>query len=346
MSELREGSELIKAVRPFGQEDLPRTWRLFATTTLVSVGSFAIAAAPLETIDPLLEPVRWIASLVLGLTIVRVFIFFHDAMHGAVFRKSKLGHALMWIHGALVLTPSRVWKDSHNYHHAHTSKLVGSSIGSFPILTKRMYTGATPMQRFMYRLARHWSVILLGYFFIFFLGMCVKPLIKSPKRYGAEVVAVLVVHFSVMGAIVALLGLKAMIIAFLIPASIACAVGSYLFYAQHTFEGAEIRGRAEWEFTAAALRSSSMIDMSPAMHWFTGLIGYHHVHHLNSMIPFYRLPEAMDALPELQNPIRTSLAPQDILTCLRLHLWDPQEKRMVGFDALEQSGPGVTVTAE
>lgn len=344
--DLREGSELIKVVRPYGQEDLPRTWRLFAVTALVSLSCFALALLPLGTLHPALEPLRYVASLVLGLTIVRVFIFFHDAMHGAIFRKSKLGHALMWIHGALVLTPTRVWKDSHNYHHAHTSKLVGSSIGSFPILTKRMYMAATPAQRFGYRMARHWSVILLGYVFIFLLGMCIKPLVKQPKRYALEVVAVLTVHYAIMAGLWWAFGLEAMLLAFLIPAAIACAMGSYLFYAQHTFEGVEIRGRADWEYTAAALKSSSMIDMSPAMHWFTGLIGYHHVHHLSSMIPFYRLPEAMAEIPELQHPIRTSLRPKDVMTCLRLHLWDPQQKRMVGFDELRAAPTTVPATNE
>lgn len=336
---LRSGSELIKASREFGQESLPTTWKLFGTTTLVSLLAFGAALAPLGRIHPLLEPLRWVASLVLGLTIVRVFIFYHDTLHGAIFRKSKLGHALMWLHGALVLTPSRVWKDSHNYHHAHTSKLVGSSIGSYPILTKRMYRLATPMQRFMYRFIRHWLTISLGYVFMFLLGMCVTPLFKQPKRYGLEIAAVLVIHFGIMGGIYYLFGLEAMVLSFLAPAMIATGLGSYLFYAQHTFEGAEIRGRADWEYTAAALKSSSMIDMSPAMHWFTGLIGYHHVHHLNSMIPFYRLPEAMERIPELQAPTRTSLAPRDVLTCLRLHLWDPEQGKMVGFDALETAPP-------
>ena len=336
---LRSGSELIKATRVYGQEDAPTTWRLFAVTTLVSVGAFLAALLPLGTVHPWLEPLRWLASAVLGLTIVRVFIFFHDAMHGAIFRKSKLGDVFMWIHGALVLTPSRVWKDSHNYHHAHTSKLVGSQIGSFPILTKRMYLAATPTQRFLYRFTRHWATICLGYVFMFLIGMCLQPMFKQPKRYAVEVLAVLTVHFGLMAAITYVFGVEAMVLSFLAPAMIACAAGSYLFYAQHTFEGAEIRDRRSWEFTAAALRSSSMIDMSPAMHWFTGLIGYHHVHHLNSMIPFYRLPEAMAGVPELQNPARTSLAWRDIMTCLRLHLWDPEQGKMVGFDALTAVPP-------
>ncbi len=87
----------------------------------------------------------------------------------------------------------------------------------------------------------------------------------------------------------------------------------------------------EWDFAFAALRSSSFIRANPLMHWFTGNIGYHHVHHLNSRIPFYRLPEAMAAIEGLQSPGTTSLSPKDIVRCLRLHLWDPDQDRFVSF---------------
>ncbi len=320
----REGSELIKATRVFGQEDARVTWKRFATTCTVALGAFAV------TFVDELGPLRWVAAVILGLTIVRVFIFYHDCLHGAVFRKSKLGHALMAIFGVLVLTPTRVWKDSHNYHHAHTSKLVGSSIGSYPILTRRMYATLTPWQRFQYRLVRHWLIMLFGYVFIFLIGMCIKPLIKAPRR-NWEAAVDLVAHFGLMAAMIHFLGFPQTFVSFILPVMIACGSGSYLFYAQHTFEGVELRDRQNWEFTAAALRSSSMTDMSPLMHWFTGNIGFHHVHHLNSMIPFYRLDEAMKAIPELQHPIRTSLRPRDVLACLRLQLWDPQQKRMISF---------------
>ena len=82
------------------------------------------------------------------------------------------------------------------------------------------------------------------------------------------------------------------------------------------------------------MHSSSFIAMGPLMNWFTGNIGYHHVHHLNARIPFYRLREAMAALEELQSPGTTSLHPQDIAACLRLKLWDPEEKRLVGFSGI------------
>ena len=83
--------------------------------------------------------------------------------------------------------------------------------------------------------------------------------------------------------------------------------------------------------TRASLESSSFIKFGPVMNWFTANIGYHHIHHLNPMIPFYRLPDAMKAIPELQNPIVTTLSPRDVLRCFRLKLWDPESNRMISF---------------
>jgi omega-6 fatty acid desaturase (delta-12 desaturase) len=126
--------------------------------------------------------------------------------------------------------------------------------------------------------------------------------------------------------------------AVILPTALTHAAGAYLFYAQHNFPGMQIRGRHEWEYSFAATRSSSMFDMGPVMHWFTGNIGYHHVHHLNHRIPFYRLPEAMAAIPELQDPGRTSWHPRDVLACLRLKLWDTAQGRMVTFEEAAAAG--------
>jgi omega-6 fatty acid desaturase (delta-12 desaturase) len=111
------------------------------------------------------------------------------------------------------------------------------------------------------------------------------------------------------------------------------AFGAYLFYAQHNFPAVELRDEAEWSYVHAALHSSSFIRMGRLMRWFTGNIGYHHVHHLNARIPFYRLPEAMAGIAELQSPRDTSLALRDVAACLRLKLWDRDQNRLVPFEA-------------
>ena len=114
---------------------------------------------------------------------------------------------------------------------------------------------------------------------------------------------------------------------------IACCTGAYLFYAQHNFPGVEFKeDKIEWSYTHAALESSSYMVMNPFWRWVTANIGYHHIHHLNSRIPFYRLPEVMASLPEVQHPKTTTLNPVDIYRCFKLKVWDTQKKQMVGVD--------------
>ncbi|NJK89314.1 MAG: fatty acid desaturase [Myxococcales bacterium] len=323
---------MTKAGRAFAEEDPSRTWRLFAETLLV-----ASACVLIMTWTPL-GPLRYLGAVALGLVNVRLFIFYHDALHGALFRKSKFGKLLMKIYGLLILTPERIWKDSHNYHHAHTAKIVGASIGSFPVLTVRMYQAATPWQRLQYRLARHWLTMLFGYVTVFLVGMCLRPLAQNARRNWPAALS-LFVHFGILAALVVMYGWEPAFRTWMLPHGVSFAAGSYLFFAQHNFPDIEIRDRRDWEFTAAALHSSSMMTGGPVMRWLTGDIGYHHVHHLNSMIPFYRLEEAMKALPELQTPHVTSLAPRDVLACLRTAVWDPDQQRMLTYEELRARVP-------
>ncbi len=321
---MRAGPELIRATKPYSTECSATTWKLFGITMLVAVALLGIAVGPFPVF------VQYTAAFGLGWVNVRLFVFYHDAMHHAIFRKSPLGRAVMSVYGLIILTPERVWKDSHNYHHAHTSKIVGASIGSYPILTVRMYRAASRWQRLQYRMARHWLTMLFGYFTVFLMGMCVRPLIANPRRNRSAALA-LVVHFGLVTGLIVWGGWELAFRAYLFPLAVSCALGAYLFYAQHNFPGVEIRGRQEWEYTAAALDSTSMLKTSRLVGWFTGDIGYHHVHHVNSQIPFYRLREAMEGIEELQSPTCTSLSLSDIMACLRGHLWDPEQGRMLSF---------------
>ena len=113
--------------------------------------------------------------------------------------------------------------------------------------------------------------------------------------------------------------------------TMAAALGGYLFYAQHSFPGMRILPEAEWTVYRAALVSSSYLRVGSVLRWFTGNIGFHHVHHLNSLIPFYRLPETMAAIPELQHPTVTSLRPRAIVACFRANLWDDASGRMIDY---------------
>jgi omega-6 fatty acid desaturase (delta-12 desaturase) len=126
-------------------------------------------------------------------------------------------------------------------------------------------------------------------------------------------------------------GFQVAMFAFVVPFAIAGAIGAYLFFAQHRFRGMRLLPANQWSYFRAALESSSCLKLSSIMNWFTANIGYHHIHHLNSHIPFYRLPEAMAAIPELRQALVTTLRPRDIFDSLRLNLWDTNSNQLVTY---------------
>ena len=138
----------------------------------------------------------------------------------------------------------------------------------------------------------------------------------------------------VAAALGAIAPLAALLLSLIVPLFIGSAIGTYLFYAQHNFPGVVFKDKAGWTFEGAALESSSFLKTNPVMAWFTGNIGYHHIHHLNHRIPFYRLPETYRAIPELRTAKVTSLHPREILRCLRLKVWCVQTQAMVGTRGL------------
>jgi omega-6 fatty acid desaturase (delta-12 desaturase) len=273
---------------------------------------------------------RLACSILSGMLYLRLFVIYHDQQHHAILHHSRLAERFMRIFGILFISPSSVWRSSHNHHHAHNSKLRGSHIGSFPIMTKAQFLKSSRATRFKYLFMRHPLTILFGYIFIFLFGMCVYPFLNDRGEHRDCLLA-FVLHLVIAMGLFWLLGLQGLLLTMTIPFFIACAVGSYLFYAQHNFPGVSFSDNAGWTYEKAALESSSFMEMSPIMAWFTGNIGYHHIHHLNARIPFYRLPEAKAAIPELQNPRTTSLHPREIIRCLRLKVWDVEAQQMVAI---------------
>jgi acyl-lipid omega-6 desaturase (Delta-12 desaturase) len=160
--------------------------------------------------------------------------------------------------------------------------------------------------------------------------MCIYPSLTKLREHYDGLLAFLL-HLLLAVAITWFLGWTALLLTLIVPHFVASAIGSYLFYAQHNFPAVSFSDKAGWAYEKAALESSSCMKMSPIWAWFTANIGYHHVHHLNARIPFYRLPEAIAGIPELQSPRTTSLHPLEILRCLRLKVWDTQAQRMVSL---------------
>src|SRR5262249_29764641 len=148
--------------------------------------------------------VRIPVSIVAGLVLVRMFVIYHDYQHGTILRGSRLTGAIMRTYGLLTLNPPSIWNRSHNHHHKHNSKVMGSGIGSFPLMTTESYAKANRMERFGYALTRHPLTILFGYFTIFFYGMCFRSFLTDPRQhFDSGIAIILVVSLAVLLAIFA-----------------------------------------------------------------------------------------------------------------------------------------------
>lgn len=322
---MRTEKELILATKQFAQEVRAKSWWHLVSTGLLLGGLYFAVLFPASPLW-----LKVLCSVLTGLTIARMFIIYHDHQHKAILQRSKLADTLMAMFGLYVLAPTSIWKRSHDHHHTHNSKLYTSSIGSYPIVTVEKFRTMSRKERTTYLFTRHPLTITFGYLTVFIYGMCVRSFMNNRAKHWDSLIA-LFLHVAVGTTIVLTLGWTAFWLGFIAPAAIALGLGAYLFYAQHNFPTATFADKDGWSYVNAALGSSSYMRMNPVMHWFTGNIGFHHIHHLNARIPFYRLPEVFKAIPELQNAKTTSLMPGEILRCLRLKLWDPVKGRMVGL---------------
>lgn len=321
----RTGPALVAATRPFA-DDLPAlSWWYVWTTLAIVVGALTVAAlAPVW-------PVRLLASVFGGLVMVRVFILFHDYIHGAILRRSKLAKVILYACGGLLLAPPSAWRKNHNLHHTHMGKLHGDSAGGFPLMTVADWKKASRWTRLRYRVSRHPLVLAMAPFTIFLLAVAIEPLIEDWRKHWDAIPSILG-HAAVVATLWLVGGFDVAFFAFILPYSIAAALGAYLFFVQHNFVGMQMLPDEAWTAEQAAIVSSSHLDLGRVLRWFTGDIGYHHVHHLNRTIPFYRLAEAMAAIPELQDTASTTtLHPRDILRSLRLSLYDEDRDALVSY---------------
>jgi acyl-lipid omega-6 desaturase (Delta-12 desaturase) len=319
---MRTGKELILATKPYAFDNPLRSWWCILSTAFLLVSAIAGTLWNFDLAGKI------ICSILAGLLTLRMFVIYHDQQHHAILPKSRVADALMSIIGILALSPASVWKKSHDHHHNHNSRLRGSNIGSFPIMTKEQFLKSSSGERAKYLFMRHPLTILFGYVFVFLGGMCIYPLIDKPREHFDGLVA-LFIHLSAGFFLLIFFGWQGLLLTQIVPVFIAGAIGSYLFYAQHNFPDVSFNDAAGWTYEKAAMQSSSFLKTGMIMGWFTANIGYHHIHHLNARIPFYRLPEVLRDIPELQEPKTTSLSPREIVRCLRLKVWDVESQCMV-----------------
>ena len=327
MYNMLSGKELILATKPYAKEIRSKSW-MYTISTLLFLGLSMAATVLIPFFFS-----RLFFSVLSGLLMVRMFIIYHDHQHHTILVHSKLANMIMTVFGYFILSPTSIWKRSHDHHHNNNSKLFSASIGSYPIATKKKYEEMTSRQKFEYLAIRHPLTIALGYFSMFIFGMCIASFVSNPRKHYDSMIA-LVIHLTISVLLFIFLGWYIWFFLFFLPFMIAFAMGAYLFYAQHNFPGVTFAENKEWAYEKAAMESSSYMSMNRVMAWLTGNIGYHHIHHLNSKIPFYRLPEVMKHLKELQHPKQTSLNIREVIACLRLKIWDQDKKKMVGLSEI------------
>jgi omega-6 fatty acid desaturase (delta-12 desaturase) len=276
--------------------------------------------------------------------LVRTFILFHDCAHGS-FLPSKRANA--WLGrglGLLVLSPFARWRHDHAVHHATSGDLERRGVGDVRTLTVGEYRELDWRGRMGYRLLRN-PLIMFGLGPI--VAMMIGPRIvarAARPRMRRSVIATNLALAVLVGGLCWLIGWRQYLLVTVPPELIAGAVGIWLFYVQHQFEDAYWESAGDWEYADAALRGSSYLNLPGVLHFFTGNIGFHHVHHLNARIPNYNLRRA-----HYENPIFhdvPTLSLWDGIRAVQLKLWDEDGKRMVTFAQAHRANPGgATVSA-
>lgn len=263
--------------------------------------------------------------------LVRLFIIQHDCGHGSLFRDRRLCDWIGRGLGILTLTPYDVWRRTHAIHHATTGNLDRRGVGDVPTLTVREYRDKGWPGRALYRLLRH-PVVMFGVvpFYLFFLQHRLPVcLMRSGWRYWLSAMATNAAIGLALTAIVWLGGWDVLLFVFLPTMLLGAIAGTWFFYVQHQFEETSWAHEDDWTIHDAALYGSSHYDLPGILRWITGNIGVHHVHHLASRIPFYRLPEVIEDHDILANTRRITL--WQSFRCARLHLWDEERGRLLSF---------------
>ncbi len=283
-------------------------------------------------------PVAWWLTVPLvvlaGGLLVRVFIIFHDCGHGSFFASRRANDFWGIVTGLLTFTPYYHWRGEHAIHHGNTGDLDQRGIGDVWTMTVREYLESSRWRQFSYRLSRNAIVLFVAAPLVMFLWLQRFPRagVKSRERWSVWWMNLLVAGMVFgMGQIYGFVPYLLMQLGVLMVAG---AAGVWLFYVQHQFEDAYWERGGEWNYERAALQGSSFFKLPRVLQWFSGNIGFHHVHHLSPRIPNYNLERC-----HASDPLFHEVRPMSFWAGMRtlgLKLWDESTKKLVGFRHLRR----------
>jgi omega-6 fatty acid desaturase (delta-12 desaturase) len=270
--------------------------------------------------------------------LVRLFMIQHDCGHGAFFRRRVVNDWVGRVISVVTLTPYDFWRRTHAIHHAGSGNLDRRGIGDIDMLTVREYLALPLWRRLLYRLYRHPLVMFgIGPAYNFVLRQRLPlGLMRSGWQPWASTMATNIGIAVLVGLLIWLVGVGPFLMVHLPITFLGAAIGVWLFYVQHQFEDTFWDRGENWNFHKAALRGSSHYDLPHVLRWFTANIGVHHVHHLCSRIPYYRLPRVLRDHPELGAVGRLTLL--ESLKCLRMALWNEEQRRGISFREMRALG--------
>ncbi|WP_245602426.1 fatty acid desaturase [Fodinicurvata fenggangensis] len=331
-------AELQRATAPFQTPTLHESLGQLAT----SFGGFILTCAGMYL---LAAQSYWLALLpapLAALFLVRIFIIQHDCGHYSFFRSRKANNVTGFICGLLTLTPYTSWRRQHAGHHGIWNDLdrrqSGADIYS-SCLTTQEYLALSPRQRWVYRTARHPLVANLLLPPLIFLLLYRLPF-DMPRSWQRERRGVYLTNIALVGLVVALglfLGFERVALVQLPVMVLAAIIGVWLFSVQHRSENTEWFRHDRWSAQAASLRGSTFLNLPGILRWFTGNIGYHHVHHLNPRVPNYRLKSCHEALPALQGAAQLNF--REAMRALWYLLWDESREKMVTIRQMNREQP-------
>lgn len=262
--------------------------------------------------------------------LLRLFCIQHDCGHGAFFENRTVSDWLGRVIGVVTLTPYDVWRRTHSMHHSTSGNLGRRGMGDVHTLTVAEYQTKSPLNRLLYRLYRNpITLFCLGPGYLFLVQNRLPLGLMGSVRYWFSAMATNAAIIAWVSLIIYLGGLMPILLIFLPSTLLAATAGVWLFYVQHQFETTNWEAEEDWQLHESALHGSSHYVLPPVLQWMSANIGIHHVHHLYSRIPFYRLPQVLRDHVDLAEGNRMTVA--ESFANARLNLWDEESKTLVSF---------------